>query len=302
MPVSRTFHVYAVLLTPASPVDVVSYEINGGGNSTAGNMLAIKMVQEMAAIVFIYLLPLPQLWHLLWAFVEGGDDFGVGEGAGVDADFVVGRGDESAEDEHRGLLPRRLACAFAEAGVVLVELEQHAAAVLLARNGVEVNFPVNKQFPVAYGLAFAKRTNHRHPLSFRPPCPENAVVIAVRCRSNFKYEVVFSPKALVRSRSPDLDCERGERDGSGGEFYRRAGLKRDNAVLRLGIAIFGRRDVPDGIGEAVREGPAMNDTRGTRYDACGRTPFRVARLPIVHLFVVLMLCINILHVCIWMRE
>ena len=101
MPVSRTFHVYAVLLTPASPVDVVSYEINGGGNSTADNMLAIKMVQEMAAIVFIYSLPLPDIRQLLRAFVEGGDDFGVGEGAGVDADFVVGRGDKSAENEHR---------------------------------------------------------------------------------------------------------------------------------------------------------------------------------------------------------
>ena len=69
MPVSRTFHVYAVLLTPASPVDVVSYEINGGGNSTADNMLAIKMVQEMAAIVFIYSLPLPELWQLFGSFV-----------------------------------------------------------------------------------------------------------------------------------------------------------------------------------------------------------------------------------------
>ena len=103
MPVPRTFHVYAVPLPPA--VDVVSYDIKGGGNSTADNMLAIKKVQHMVTNFFIASLPLPELWQLLRAFVEGGDDFGVNGGAGVDADFVVGRGDESAEDEHRGLLP-----------------------------------------------------------------------------------------------------------------------------------------------------------------------------------------------------
>ena len=47
----------------------------------------------------------------------------MGEGAGVDADLVVGRGDESAEDEHRGLLPRLGGLHLTKERVVLIEPE-----------------------------------------------------------------------------------------------------------------------------------------------------------------------------------
>ena len=73
----------------------------------------------------------------------------MGEGAGVDADFVVGRGDESAEDEHRGLLPRLGGLKVAETRVILVELESHAVAGFLGRDGVEMLLPVDKKLSVA---------------------------------------------------------------------------------------------------------------------------------------------------------
>ena len=209
-------------------------------------------------------LPLPELRHLLGSFVEGGDDFGVGEGAGVDADFVVGRGDESAEDEHRGLLPRRLACAFAEAGVVLVEFEKHSLPRFFTSQGVEMRLAIDKALAMTDGLHFAKCTNQGHPLRTPTPGPENAVILAVGFGRDLENVIVLRAKTLVRCRSPDLDCERGERDSPGGELQRRAGLKRDNAVLRLGIAVFGRRDVSNGIGESVREGPAMDEAGGIR--------------------------------------
>ena len=141
----------------------------------------------------------PELWHLLWAFVEGGDDFGVGEGAGVDADFVVGRGDESAEDEHRGLLPRRLACAFAEAGVVLVELEHHAVAGFLGRDGVEMLLPVDKKLAAADLLGFFKTPDATRPfLAVTRPCPGYTVILAVYGGGDSEYEITFRAKALVR--------------------------------------------------------------------------------------------------------
>ena len=60
----------------------------------------------------------------------------MGEGAGVDADFVVGRGDESAEDEHRGLLECKLRILGSKNSVITVELEQQPLAILLRRKSI----------------------------------------------------------------------------------------------------------------------------------------------------------------------
>ena len=203
-------------------------------------------------------LPLPQLRHFFGAFVERGDDFGVGEGAGVDADFVVGRGDETAEDERRGLLIRELARALAKACVVLIELEKHSLARFFTSQGVEMRLTIDKALAMTYGLHFAKGAGQGHPLCPPTPSPENAVFVAVRRRRYLEDEIAFGAKPLVRRRRPDLNRERHKGDRTCRELEGRAGTEHNSAVFNSGVVGLRRRDVADGIGKAVGERPAMN--------------------------------------------
>ena len=189
----------------------------------------------------------------------------MGEGAGVDADFVVGRGDESAEDEHRGLLPCELGRQFAKARVVLVELEQDALARLLSREGVEVRLAVDEHLPMANRLDGAATPDARDPLlAAVRPCPKDASCLVVRLLRNIEDCVPLGSKSFVRRRCPDLDRERREGDCPRGEFERRSGTERDGAVFDGGVVGLRRRDVADGIGKAVREAPTMDEAKGIR--------------------------------------
>ena len=210
-------------------------------------------------------LPLPQLRHFFGAFVEGGDDFGVGEGAGVDADFVVGRGDESAEDERRWLLQREFGFHGSVDSVITIELEQHTLAVLLRRKCVETGLAGEKVsvFGVAI-LLLAKGSKSGKPfLCCRPP-PKHAVVLALSRRRKLEDIIIAGAKPLFSRRCPDLNRERHEGDRSRREFEGRAGLQGYVPVLDSGVVGLQRRDVADGIGEAVRERPAVDKAGGVR--------------------------------------
>ena len=133
------------------------------------------------------------LCHLLRPFVGSGDYFGMGEGAGVDADFIVGRGDEAAEDERRGLLQRKLGFQCSIDGVVTIELEQHPLPVFLRRKSVKTGLAGKKVSILGIAiLLLAKTSESGKPFLVRRPPPENTIVLAFRRRRKLEDEIIAS--------------------------------------------------------------------------------------------------------------